>query len=300
MNPDDEIPDDQSFTFDDDLVHGYWVQIASDFLRCPKFSPLAKALYGLLLTYAQEKATAFPGQDRLCEELGVTDKPLRGAACELIDAGMLRVKRRGQGKTNLYHVAKWQSRTKDSTELEPDNRQIKNRNISGSGTGISPTPFKGRSRVSRSISPSNPPEPGEDEGFSPTASAQDKRSASRRAAKVSLPKDWAPSDADRAAVQEQLPSIHTEWLEAETQAFCDYARANDARYAEWGFAWRNWIRNAYKRKPPTTGAQSRYPSREGEAVPCGPAYVVVNGPRKKRDDFWAEWDADILPEVAAA
>lgn len=137
-----------SLTFDDDLVHGNWVQMASAFIQCPTISSDAKALYALLLTFAQAKETAYPGQGKLSEYLGISEKPLRKALLELEEVGMLRIKRRGQGKTNLYHVAKWQGKTAESPVLDASNLPFQNGQISRSRTAESPVLFKGRNKLS--------------------------------------------------------------------------------------------------------------------------------------------------------
>jgi hypothetical protein len=94
------------FRYDPELGPGYFVQLRSDFMRSAAFKPLVKTLYGVLLTYAAEGAEAWPGQARLARECAVSEPTLRTAIRALKDAELLTVRRRGQGRTNLYHLHK--------------------------------------------------------------------------------------------------------------------------------------------------------------------------------------------------
>jgi DnaD/phage-associated family protein len=131
---------DDEFFFDEELIHGYFVQYPSALFRSEKFNPTAKTLYGLLLTYAGPGNQSWPGQKRLSEELAVSENTVRTAMKELIAGGLLSVKRRGQGQANIYKVKKFKnsgSRTSESAVQEtpePQNLRFKNRKVSGSKT----------------------------------------------------------------------------------------------------------------------------------------------------------------------
>jgi hypothetical protein len=71
-------------------------------LRDPRLSLGAKALYALLKSYAWQDSTTHPGVKRMCRDAGCSDRTLKKFMDELVDAGLIEVKRRGQGKTNLY------------------------------------------------------------------------------------------------------------------------------------------------------------------------------------------------------
>jgi hypothetical protein len=66
----------------------------------------AKLTYALLLGYAWQEGSCFPGQERLSEDLGVERKAVIRYLKELKDSGMVRVIRRGLGQTNLYILPK--------------------------------------------------------------------------------------------------------------------------------------------------------------------------------------------------
>lgn len=88
--------------FEDRWLSQGFAKIPTVVMRSPRLSMQAKAMYGLLLSYAWENGMVFPGQSRLCAETGSTPNTLRAWVKELVGVGLLKVTRRGQGKTNLY------------------------------------------------------------------------------------------------------------------------------------------------------------------------------------------------------
>lgn len=64
----------------------------------------AKVLYALLLRYAWQNSEAFPGQGRLAESTGCTERTIRTYLTELKNAGLISWKRRGLTKTNIYYI----------------------------------------------------------------------------------------------------------------------------------------------------------------------------------------------------
>lgn len=103
-----ELPDPPAggLTYDPELGPGYFVQTRADFLRWPHFAPLVKVLYQVLLTYCGAGETAWPGQDRLARECGVSINTIRPALETLQTVGLVSITRRGLNRTNLYHVHK--------------------------------------------------------------------------------------------------------------------------------------------------------------------------------------------------
>jgi len=62
----------------------------------------APTLYALLGTYADNTThNAYPGQKRLAEQMGLTDRHIRRLLAELKKTGWLEVRRR-RNKTNIY------------------------------------------------------------------------------------------------------------------------------------------------------------------------------------------------------
>lgn len=93
-----------NIVFEDDVLEAGFTTIPNAILRFPGISPGAKLLYVLLLSYAWNKGSCFPGQDRVADDLGVSDRSVRNYITELESAGLLRIKQRGLGQTNIYYV----------------------------------------------------------------------------------------------------------------------------------------------------------------------------------------------------
>jgi hypothetical protein len=104
--PEPPDPPAGALTYDPEIGPGYFVQTRADFLRWPHFAPLVKVLYQVLLTYCGAGETAWPGQDRLARECGVSINTIRPALETLQTAGLVSITRRGLNRTNLYHVHK--------------------------------------------------------------------------------------------------------------------------------------------------------------------------------------------------
>jgi len=91
-----------------------WTGVPNFILESKQISVGAKLTYAMLLKYARELDECFPGQDRLAGDIGTTRQSVNAYIAELCRSGLLSVKRRGQGKPNLYTVhlkaAFWQKR----------------------------------------------------------------------------------------------------------------------------------------------------------------------------------------------
>jgi hypothetical protein len=97
--------------------------LKSGFVQLPNFiliekdlSAYAKLSYALLLSYAWQKDSCFPGQERMAADLGVSDRYLRQALKELQEHNYISVERRGLNKTNVYTIlsvqARWENHKK--------------------------------------------------------------------------------------------------------------------------------------------------------------------------------------------
>jgi hypothetical protein len=73
-------------------------------LRDPRVSVGAKIIYTLLLSYAWQEGSCFPGQLRLANDLGLKERMVRYYLTELKTQGFIDIKRRGLGKTNVYVI----------------------------------------------------------------------------------------------------------------------------------------------------------------------------------------------------
>ena len=83
--------------------HGF-TQVPNFVLTKKEISVGAKLAYAMLLKYAWNNDACFPGQVKLAEDMGATDRSVRTYLKELEAAELLEIKQRGLGKTNLYRL----------------------------------------------------------------------------------------------------------------------------------------------------------------------------------------------------
>ena len=81
-----------------------WTGVPNFILESDQISVGAKLTYAMLLKYAREMDECFPGQNRLAEDIGVSERSVRKWLKELEKVTLIEVKQRGQGKPNLYTV----------------------------------------------------------------------------------------------------------------------------------------------------------------------------------------------------
>ncbi len=81
-----------------------FTQIPNVILKTNQITGGAKLAYAMLLSYAMQKDQCFPGQDRLGTDIGVTRQTANQYIKELEEKGFVNIKRRGQGRSNLYEI----------------------------------------------------------------------------------------------------------------------------------------------------------------------------------------------------
>lgn len=86
----------------DPVSSGGFTQVPNCILKAKNISPGAKLCYSMLLKYAWHNNKVYPGQKRLSEEMGAGERSVVRYMKELQREKYLDVKRRGQGKTNIY------------------------------------------------------------------------------------------------------------------------------------------------------------------------------------------------------
>ena len=79
-----------------------FTQVPNLLLRAPALSPGDKLSFAMLLSYAWHNDSCFPGQATLAKDLGLSDRSVRTHLKSLEAQGLLEIKRRGLGKTNIY------------------------------------------------------------------------------------------------------------------------------------------------------------------------------------------------------
>jgi biotin operon repressor len=60
--------------------------------------------FAMLLSYAWQNDYCFPGQERLAKDMGLSDRSVRTHLKSLEANGLLAIRRRGQGLTNIYEL----------------------------------------------------------------------------------------------------------------------------------------------------------------------------------------------------
>jgi len=81
-----------------------WTGVPNFILESKEISVGAKLTYAMLLKYARELEECFPGQDRLADDIGTSRQSVNAYIRELRQAGLISVRRRGQGRPNVYTV----------------------------------------------------------------------------------------------------------------------------------------------------------------------------------------------------
>jgi hypothetical protein len=86
----------------DPISAGGFTQVPNMLLNNKNLSFAAKVVYSKLLSYAWHNNSVFPGQVTLAEEIGSKKTRINEAIKELEKNEFLEIRRRGQGKTNIY------------------------------------------------------------------------------------------------------------------------------------------------------------------------------------------------------
>ena len=88
----------------DPVVRGGFTQVPNFILRDPNLSLGAKVTYSMFLSYAWHNDSCFPGQEKLATDMGMSRSRVAEFISELKAAGLITIKRRGLGKTNVYTI----------------------------------------------------------------------------------------------------------------------------------------------------------------------------------------------------
>ena len=97
-----DIPRERDIIIEDPTLAVGFTVIPNPLLRRQGISPGAKLTYLMLLSYAWQDDACFPGQETLAHDLCAGVRSVRRYLQELEDAGLVTIKQRGLGLTNLY------------------------------------------------------------------------------------------------------------------------------------------------------------------------------------------------------
>lgn len=96
------MDDERHVIVEDETLAAGFTQIPNGVLRRSDLQPGAKLTYMVLLSYAWQKDHAYPGQDRLASDMGVSERSVITYLKQLQESGLITIRRRGLGKTNVY------------------------------------------------------------------------------------------------------------------------------------------------------------------------------------------------------
>src|SRR5438552_3132720 len=88
----------------DPVVRGGFSQVPNFILKDPDLSLGAKVTYAMFLSYAWHNESCFPGQEKLAADMGMSRSRVAEFISELSKSGLITIKRRGLGKTNIYTI----------------------------------------------------------------------------------------------------------------------------------------------------------------------------------------------------
>ena len=89
------------------LKQGF-TQLPRFVLKDKKLSFGARLTYAVLLSYAWQEDSCFPGQDKMANDLGISRQAINGYLIELKENSYINWERRGLGKTNIYYILDYQ------------------------------------------------------------------------------------------------------------------------------------------------------------------------------------------------
>lgn len=250
----------------------------------PGFSPLphaviretrvsrdARLLYAVLQMYWWQGGECWASHATLAADMGCKERMLRYYLRELIAAGLITERLRGQGQAKAYAPAQ------AATDCQLERQEIagsepKRQGIAGQAATDCQFKRQGIADRRRSTEEESPKE--EDTGVMGAASAPQAEPGKpkRRASRLDGDAAFTPQHLE-AAVAIGLSSVAAE---AEWAQFADYHRAKGSTMSDWLAAWRTWCRNSLKfgtrrngqygasarsSQPPTTAAHAQQPTR---------------------------------------
>jgi hypothetical protein len=99
------------------LKHGF-TQLPNYVLKDAHLSFGARLAYAVLLSYAWQEESCFPGQKRMAKDLGTSDRSVRTFLQELKDRGYIDWKRQGLNKPNIYYILEYKPLVIEKSEAE--------------------------------------------------------------------------------------------------------------------------------------------------------------------------------------
>ena len=101
-----EILEKHTIVIDDPALRQGFTMVPNILFSRKGLSHGARLTYVLLLKYAWQEGSCFPGVDRMALDLGVERKSVMRYTRDLRNKGLIHIRRRGFGKTNVYRIRK--------------------------------------------------------------------------------------------------------------------------------------------------------------------------------------------------
>lgn len=95
---------EKTLIIQDPVLKRNFTTVPNVVLTAPGLSLAAKALYAILLMFAWQNNECWPGQDKLAEAAGCSDRTVRKYLDELRDYGLISWTQRGLNQTNIYYI----------------------------------------------------------------------------------------------------------------------------------------------------------------------------------------------------
>ena len=105
-----QILEKNTIIVENEALRQGFTQIPNYVLRDKRLSFGARLTYTMLLSYAWQEGSCFPGQERIAQHLGISRQSVSKFLQELRSNGLIDWERRGLGKTNVYYIL----------DIEPD------------------------------------------------------------------------------------------------------------------------------------------------------------------------------------
>ena len=127
MEPIGNVIDKHTIVVLNEALKRGFTQIPNYVLRDIVLSAGARLTFAMLLSYAWQEDSCFPGQERLAVDLGVSDRAVRKYLTELKERGYIDWKQQGLNKTNIYYILDFHPRQVKS-EADRNQRSDQGRN----------------------------------------------------------------------------------------------------------------------------------------------------------------------------
>ena len=117
MKPIKDVLEKHTIVILNEALKKGFVQLPNYVLHDKNISFGARLVYAELLSYAWKDDSCFPGQLKIAEDLGTSDRSVRTFLKELKDGKYIDWKQRGLSKTNVYYLLDYKP-----LKAEPDRK----------------------------------------------------------------------------------------------------------------------------------------------------------------------------------